>query len=235
MLNDVLFDAPQRYVAVFENLLEAYGPQGWWPADSEFEVMVGAILTQNTAWTNVEKAIHRLRQAELLSAKAIIEAEITQLANCLRPSGYFNVKAKRLRAYCQWFLDSGGLKGLLGQDTNTLRKDLLSVHGIGPETADDILLYALHRPVFVIDTYTRRVFTRLGLLQGESNYETLRLHVEKQLRGSPPATNNVCGLYQEYHALIVWHCKQHCRVKPDCQACPLIHDCHYTKLNHSEI
>ena len=152
-------------MAVFNALLSAHGPQHWWPGDTPFEIMVGAVLTQNTAWTNVEKAIANLVKHDKLSAAGIVAARKDHLANWLRPSGYFNVKAERLKNFCRWYVEAGGFNALSKLDTDTLRDSLLSVNGVGPETADDILLYAFDRPVFVIDAYTRRLFSRLGLIQ----------------------------------------------------------------------
>jgi len=185
--------------------------------------MVGAILTQNTAWTNVEKAIANLVIANLvkhdkLSPEAIIAARRDHLANWLRPSGYFNVKAERLKNFCRWYVEAGGFDALSKLDTGTLRDTLLSVNGVGPETADDILLYAFGRPVFVIDAYTRRLFSRLGLIVGDVAYEDLRLACEDRLSVD-------AGLYNEFHALIVLHGKTICRVRPRCGDCVLRQNC----------
>lgn len=203
---------------VYQVLLRSYGPQDWWPGDSPFEIMVGAVLTQNTAWTNVEKAISNLKDANALSAEAIVSAHPESLADWLKPSGYFNVKARRLRAFCQWLLDQGGEAPLKQRDTRTLRNDLLAVHGIGPETADDMLLYAFERPVFVIDAYTRRIFSRVGLIAGDENYEALRQKFETEL-GSD------VQMFNEYHALLVEHGKSVCNKSPKCAVCCLITDC----------
>lgn len=208
----------QRLLRTFDTLLEHYGPQHWWPGDTPFEIMVGAILTQNTAWTNVERAIANLVARDKLQPRAIINARHDHLANWLRPSGYFNVKAQRLKSYCRWYLDAGEYAGLDRLQTAELRSALLGVKGVGPETADDILLYAFGRPVFVIDAYTRRLFTRLGLSDGSEDYDTLRLGLERAL-GPDPA------LFNEYHALIVRHAKEVCRVRPDCGACLLARRC----------
>lgn len=205
---------------IYDRLLAAYGPSNWWPGDSEFEMMVGAVLTQNTAWTNVEKAIANLRSANLLSPKVIIDTRQMRLAKLIRPSGYFNVKAKRLRALCHWVNDRDGISNLHRLSTAELRAALLEVHGVGPETADAILLYAFHRPVFVIDAYTRRIFSRLGLIMGTEAYETLRGVFEVAL-------GEDTSLYNEYHALIVRHAKDTCRKKPLCQACCLAPVCSY--------
>lgn len=208
----------QRLLRTFDTLFEHYGPQHWWPGDTPFEIMVGAILTQNTAWTNVERAIANLVARDKLQPRAIINARHDHLANWLRPSGYFNIKAQRLKSYCRWYLDAGEYAGLDRLQTAELRSALLGVKGVGPETADDILLYAFGRPVFVIDAYTRRLFTRLGLSDGSEDYDTLRLGLERAL-GPDPA------LFNEYHALIVRHAKEVCRVRPDCGACLLARRC----------
>ena len=180
--------------------------------------MVGAVLTQNTAWTNVEKAIVNLKQAGVLSPQAIVGAHSRKLAAWLKPSGYFNVKARRLRAMCQWLIQQGGVKKISKLPAPELRHALLTVHGIGPETADDILLYAFHRPVFVIDAYTRRIFHRLGLIEGKEDYETLRCFFETAL-------DSDVKMFNEYHALIVAHGKDICRKRPLCENCCLTKDC----------
>jgi endonuclease III related protein len=205
---------PQRLRAVFRRLETAYGRQDWWPADTRFEILIGAVLTQNTAWTNVERALANLRARRWLGAQAILQAPRPQLAAALKPSGYFNLKAQRLRALCAWFVDAGGFRALDRWETARLRHALLGVHGIGPETADDIVLYAFHRPVFVIDAYTRRLFTRLGFLQGHPGYEALRAACERVLPADATA-------YQQYHALIVEHAKRRCRPRPLCASCVL--------------
>ncbi|HLD13899.1 MAG TPA: endonuclease III domain-containing protein [Burkholderiales bacterium] len=202
------------YHDVYRKLRTAHGPQHWWPGDSAFEIMVGAVLTQNTAWTNVEKAIVNLKNAKALTPEAIVKAPHRQLAGWLKPSGYFNIKAKRLKAMCRWLIVQGGVRKLAKFSTHDLRAALIAVYGIGPETADDIVLYAFNRPVFVIDAYTRRIFARLGLIKGEEGYETLRHLFEHALK--PGAS-----LFNEYHALIVKHGKDICRARPWCTACCL--------------
>ncbi|HEY5720277.1 MAG TPA: endonuclease, partial [Gammaproteobacteria bacterium] len=179
----------RRLRAVYRRLLERYGPQHWWPAESPFEVMVGAVLTQNTAWSNVERAIANLRAADALSAERILALGPAELAARLRPSGYFNVKAARLRHFCSWYLEQGGRARLARWGTGRLRDALLGVHGIGAETADDILLYAFARPVFVIDAYTRRLCARLGLARGDEPYEVLRAAFEQALGPDVPLFN----------------------------------------------
>jgi endonuclease-3 related protein len=208
-----------RLRSVFDALLDHYGPQHWWPADTPFEVMVGAVLTQNTAWTNVEKALVRLAGRVPLTPTALIALPEPDLAELLRPVGYYNVKAARLRAFCAGLLEAGGESGLAALDTMPLRQLLLAMHGVGPETADDMLLYAFDRPVFVIDAYTRRLFARLGLIDGGEGYEVLRAWFEQSLGADVP-------LFNEYHALIVHHAKHLCRSRrPLCEDCTLRHGC----------
>lgn len=209
----------------YETLFRHYGRQHWWPGETAFEVMVGSVLTQNTAWTNVEKAIANLKDADLLSAEKIVKTPHNRLAKLLRPSGYFNIKAKRLRSFCDWYISHGGWETLSHWPTGKLRQALLAVNGIGPETADDMVLYAFHRPVFVIDAYTRRLFARLGMVSGEEDYETLRAVFEDRLKDLPPKKRS--QLFNEYHALIVRHAKEVCKKKPACGACCLAAQCRF--------
>ncbi len=202
----------------FDALLAVHGPQHWWPGETPFEIMVGAILTQNTAWSNVEKAIANLVTGNRLDAAAIVAARNDHLAGWLRPSGYFNVKARRLKNFCRWYQETGGFPVLRRMETGGLRRALLEINGVGRETADDILLYAFERPVFVIDAYTRRLFGRLGLFTGEEDYDAMRAVIERQLGADVP-------LYNEYHALIVRHAKEVCRVRPRCGQCVLRRRC----------
>lgn len=203
---------------VYRTLFAANGKQHWWPGESAFEVMVGAVLTQNTAWTNVERAITNLKRAKALSSEMIDSAPPQRLAAWLRPAGYFNIKARRLKAMCRWLIEQGGIRQIAKRPTDELRHALLTVHGIGPETADDILLYAFNRPVFVIDAYTRRIFARLGLIEGTEDYEILRRFFESALETSVP-------LFNEFHALIVVHGKDVCRKRPLCRICCLRENC----------
>ncbi len=203
---------------IFRMLLENHGPQGWWPGESAFEVMVGAILTQNTAWPNVEKAIAQLKQAGTFSAAMLQELPHDELARLIRPSGYFNIKAQRLQQFCRFLQEQGGEEALDKLETGVLRQRLLAVKGVGPETADDMLLYAFQRPVFVIDAYTRRIFSRLGMLSGDEPYEVLREGFEAALEAN-------AALFNEYHALIVRHAKVFCNKKPRCGGCPLAARC----------
>lgn len=209
---------PLTPLTVYQTLFAAYGQQYWWPGDTPFEIMVGAILTQNTAWSNVERAIANLTQAQALSPQAILDAPLEQLAEWLRPSGYFKLKARRLRSFCQWYVEEGEYENLASRDTAHLRTELLAVNGIGPETADDILLYAFGRTVFVVDAYTQRILSRLGLVVDSISYEDLRRFCEGKL----PAD---AELFNEYHALLVRHGKEVCRPRPLCGRCCLAAGC----------
>jgi endonuclease III related protein len=189
----------------------------WWPARTPFEMIVGAILTQSTAWGNVERAIANLRSARVLSAPAMLRTATPRLAALVRPSGYFRQKAKKLKAFVR-FLQAGyggSLKRMFQTPTAELRERLLSVHGIGPETADSILLYAGNHPVFVVDAYTHRIFSRHGITQGKADYEAVRAFIQASIPPQP-------RLFNEFHALIVNTGKNWCRKSaPRCQECPL--------------
>ena len=205
---------------IYDRLLNHYGPQHWWPADSPFEVMVGAVLVQSTAWRNVEHAIENLKAADAVSPAAIRDMSLDRLERLVRPSGFFRVKARRLRALCDFLAEqySDSIEFMAERPTHELRAELLTVYGIGEETADDILLYALNRPVFVIDAFTRRIFHRLGWCQPESSYDDL----QEMFHDSLPRDAN---LFNEYHALIVRHGNTTCKGKPDCASCPLLSGC----------
>jgi endonuclease-3 related protein len=204
----------KKLLQVFDLLLASYGRQQWWPGDTPFEIMLGAILTQNTAWSNVERAIANLKDSGVLHQQGIHNLPTEELAQLIRPSGYYNQKAKRLHNLCRFLEENGGEDGLRKIDTATLRDMLLSINGVGAETADDILLYALERPVFVVDAYTRRIFSRIGMLQGDEGYEDIRSGFEQVL--GPDRE-----VYNEYHALIVLHGKETCKTKPHCDQCSL--------------
>jgi endonuclease III related protein len=201
---------------VFERLLSVHGPQHWWPADSPFEVIVGAILTQNTAWKNVKRAIGKLRDNHLLTADAIHAAPVESLATLIHSSGYYNQKARKLKVFCKHVQNhwGGNLHDFLGQDMAKLREELLSLHGIGPETADSIILYAGDQPSFVVDAYTYRIFQRHGWVPEAMDYEELRSFFMEAL--APDA-----AFFQEYHALLVRTGHLYCRPKPACNHCPL--------------
>ncbi|NIA15339.1 MAG: endonuclease III domain-containing protein [Nitrospiraceae bacterium] len=207
----------QRSLADMYRLMsEHFGPTHWWPGDSPFEIAVGAILTQNTAWTNVERAIANLKRAKLLSPRKILDCPADALEEALTPSGYFRVKAKRLRHFCDYLVTGhrGSVKRMAQLPRDELRAELLQVNGIGPETADDILLYACDHVVFVVDAYTRRILSRHGLVDPGIGYEDLRALFERHV---PPDLR----IYQEYHGLIVFIGKEFCRRKPNCAECPL--------------
>ena len=201
----------------YEAMSGALGPMRWWPAQTPFEVIVGAILTQSTAWGNVERAIANLRSARMLTPSAMLRVRPSQLAALVRPSGYFRQKAKKLKAFVR-FLQAGyggSLRRMFLTPTSELREKLLSVHGIGPETADSILLYAGNHPVFVVDAYTHRIFGRHGITGGKPDYEKVRAFVETSIPRQPE-------LFNEFHALIVNTGKNWCRKKaPRCEGCPL--------------
>jgi endonuclease-3 related protein len=193
-----------------------FGPLHWWPGETPFEICVGAILTQNTAWTNVEKAIAVLQRKNLLTVEAIHRARIDHLARAIRSSGYYNQKAKKLKAFCGRIVAAhdGKLEHLLAQPIAPLRAELLAINGIGPETADSIILYAAGQPIFVIDAYTRRILSRMGLANEDIGYQELQdiFH-----RCFPPAA----PFYNEFHAQIVYLGKEFCRRRePRCDVCP---------------
>lgn len=208
----------RRLREIYRALLARFGKQGWWPGRTRFEIAVGAILTQNTAWSNVERAIANLRKAGALSFQGMRALSDRKLAALIRPSGYFNQKVKKLRAFLAWMesRDRGGsVKRALSGKLNEIRASLLAVRGVGPETADSMLLYAGERPVFVIDAYTRRALERHRLARGGQDYEELRALFERNLPKSAP-------LYNEFHALFVRLAKEHCAKRsPRCAGCPL--------------
>ncbi len=203
-------------IDIYERLSRHYGPTDWWPGDTPFEIAVGAILTQNTNWKNVERAIANLKRERLLGPKKILACEDAVLEAALRPSGYFRIKTRRLRNFCRYLVERyrGSMKRLAAQPLDILRAELLAVNGIGPETADDILLYACDKPVFVVDAYTRRIFSRHGLCAPDIAYEPLRALFERNLEPD-------LHLYKEYHGLIVFVGKDFCRRTPKCAECPL--------------
>ena len=205
---------------IYRRLYAAYGPQGWWPGGSSFEVVVGAILTQAAAWTNVEKAINALKAAGVLSPSGILETPVDDLARLVYPAGYYNAKARKLKAFVGMLFErhGGDLDRLLALRLPGLRRELLATHGIGPETADAIALYAAGQPCFVIDAYTRRVFARLGLAPAKDDYGSWKRTFEEAL---PPDV----ALFNEYHALIDRHAKTLCRKEPLCAKCFLREVC----------
>ncbi|MBN3036922.1 MAG: endonuclease III domain-containing protein [Candidatus Diapherotrites archaeon] len=194
-------------LSLYKRLLKEYGPQHWWPAETQYEIIVGAILTQNTAWKNVEKAVKNLKERDLLSPEAVSSARVATLESCIRPAGFFRQKAERLKHVTSHFLGYPSLDAFFGRPTSLVREELLSWNGIGPETADSILLYAGGHAVFVVDAYTRRLCERLGWPHG--SYEEVQSFFE---RGLP----RDAALFNEFHALIVEHAKRYCRKNPLC-------------------
>lgn len=206
----------ETLLEIYQLLYDAFGPQHWWPGETQFEIAAGAILTQNTNWANVEKAIRNLKVAGCLSVEGIRRLSPPQLAELIRPAGYFNVKTKRLMNFVTWLSDNydGTMTNLEGVDTTRLRAALLEIKGVGRETADSILLYALHRPVFVVDAYTARITIRHGLIEPDADYEQLRELFESNLEKD-------VELFNEYHALLVRAGKEFCKPKARCPGCPL--------------
>lgn len=202
---------------VYERLLARFGPQHWWPGESPFEIMVGAVLVQNTAWRNVERAIENLREAGVMQPHALYALAPEELAELIRPAGYYQVKTKRLRNLLKFVIDEfdGSLDAMFGTSLASLREQLLAVHGIGPETADAILLYAGGLPTFVVDTYAHRILARHGWIEYEADYHRIKDYFESTLPSDAP-------LYNEYHALLVRVGKDYCRrTGPKCDECPL--------------
>ena len=213
-IGDLLRDVHQR-------LLAAYGPQSWWPAETPFEMLVGAVLTQNTAWTNVERAIANLKAADALSPEALRTLPLDRLASLVHPSGYFNMKARKLRALAEYLKTYGDDLDLLfaSKPMEELRSELLRVYGIGMETADSMLLYAGGLPIFVVDAYTTRLLERLGIHDGHPSYKDVQALFRDNL------TEEV-AFFNEFHALIVVHGKETCRSRnPRCGGCPLLEVC----------
>jgi len=201
---------------IYQLLYDAFGPQHWWPGETRFEIITGAILTQNTSWANVEKAITNLKSANRLTPEKLHHLDLAQLAQLIRPAGYYNIKAKRLKNFIDWLFENyqGELTNLESIDTDQLRAELLAIKGVGRETADSILLYAFDRPIFVVDAYTARIVFRHGLIGPDADYEQLRELFESSL----PADTQ---LFNEYHALLVRAGKEFCRPKARCPHCPL--------------
>ena len=206
----------EKLLDIYQRLFDRYGPQSWWPADDPFEVIVGAILTQSAAWTNVEQAISNLKAANALTPTALYDLPLDRLAQLIRPSGYYNAKALKLKAFADRLHSkyNSDLERLFTLDTATLRPELLSIYGIGEETADSIILYAAGRPIFVIDAYTRRIVSRLSLAPEKDSYRNFQALFTENLPHEE-------GLFNEYHALLVRHGKEVCRKIPRCTPCCL--------------
>jgi endonuclease-3 related protein len=203
--------------AVYHRLYDHFGPRYWWPGDTPFEIAIGAILTQSVSWSNVEKAIYALKEKDALDPASIAAMDTDDLASLIRPTLYFNMKARKLKSFCRHLLDTyGGEMGAMQKrPLSELRAELLGLYGIGPETADSILLYAFEKPVFVVDAYTRRIFARIGYVPPDIGYDALQVLFSDRL---PPDG----ALFNEYHALIVTLGKEYCTAKsPRCGDCPL--------------
>ena len=206
----------EQLTEIYQVLFDRFGPQNWWPGETQFEIITGAILTQNTSWSNVEKAIMNLKTANMLTAENLYHLDITKLSELIKPAGYYNIKAQRLKSFLAWLFQNhdGQLTNLENLDTDYLRIELLGIKGIGRETADSILLYAFNRPIFVVDAYTARVAVRHGLIEPDPDYEQLQELFQSNL---PQDTQ----LFNEYHALLVRVGKEFCRPKARCSRCPL--------------
>ncbi len=207
---------PSKLRQVYDRLLAAFGPQHWWPGDGPFEVLVGAVLVQNTSWKNVERAIRNLREADLMEPRRLHAVPLEELEELVRPAGYFRIKARRLQHLLRFVVEQygGSLDRMFADDMATLREGLLGVHGVGPETADSILLYAGGLPSFVVDTYTHRVLARHGWIGFDADYHQIKEHFESTLEED-------VQLYNELHALLVRVGHLHCRKRPKCEGCPL--------------
>jgi endonuclease-3 related protein len=212
----------QELEEIYHRFLDRYGPQYWWPADEPFEVIIGAILTQSAAWTNVEQAIINLKKAGALNPTTLNLIPVGNLAALIRPSGYYNAKARKIKAFVEQLVGSysGSLTEMFARETTALRGELLSIYGIGPETADSIILYAARKPVFVIDAYTRRIIARLGLTTDKASYTALQALFMDNLPHDEK-------LYNEYHALLVRHGKETCKRSPLCHHCCLSALCRF--------
>jgi endonuclease-3 related protein len=215
----------QALIDIYRRLLDRFGPQHWWPAEEPFEVIVGAILTQSAAWGNVEKAIENLRAAEALSSAKLRRLQLPRLAKMVHPCGYYNAKALKLKSFAFWLGNhyNDDLNRLFAVDTDDLRQQLLSVHGIGRETADSILLYAAGKPVFVIDAYTRRILSRISLIPEKDSYDGYQALFMEHLSAD-------AAMFNEYHALLVRLGKDFCRRRPLCPQCCLKDMCQSAAL-----
>lgn len=207
----------KRLLEIYNKLYSRFGPQGWWPGDTRFEIIVGAILTQNTNWQNVAKAIANLKKARVLTPKKLYSLPQERLAELIRPCGYYNIKAKRLRSFLVFLFQryQGSLRKMFNQGLKELRQEILSVQGIGPETADSILLYAGNFPIFVVDAYTKRIFSRHNFFDEKADYHKVQgifmENISKDVKR-----------YNEYHALIVRLGKEVCKkANPRCDICPI--------------
>ncbi|OPX26697.1 MAG: endonuclease [Candidatus Cloacimonas sp. 4484_140] len=214
----------RELIEIYDLLYDRHGPQHWWPGETRDEIIIGAILTQNTNWKNVEKAIENLKHKNLLTLTALRNAEIKEIAQCIRPSGYYNQKTTRLQEIAKFF-HRNSLQCFGAHSIANMRKELITLKGIGPETADSILLYAFEKPVFIIDAYTTRIFQRLGFLPGGISYEEAQKFFMQNLE-------NNTKLFNEFHALLVRHAKEYCQKNPHCAKCVLLNKCKFENKNH---
>ncbi len=217
----------RKLLDLYDKLKKQHGSLKWWPADTPFEVAIGAILTQATAWRNVVKAIDNLKKAKVFSPEDIHDISQENLETLLTPSGYFRMKAKKVRAFVDHIVERP-MSEMFKQDVKELRQELLSIYGVGPETADSVILYAAEKPSFVVDTYTYRLLSRLGWVEGNFHYERLRAFFMDNLPTD-------VELFNEYHALIVRHGARVCQKTPDCITCSLQMECDYYKTHHSTV
>ena len=215
-----------HFLDIYNSLFKHFGPQDWWPGETPFEVIIGAILTQNTSWDNVEKAIASLKASGKFTPEGLFKLQTDKLALLIKSSGYFNIKAKRLKNFLSFLFNDyeGNIDRLLKEDGHLLRHKLLNVNGIGPETADSILLYAAEYPIFVVDAYTNRIFSRHGYIPADATYH----QIQELFVGNLPKD---IQLYNEYHALIVRVGKELCRKTPRCNSCPIEYDLHKNAKN----
>ncbi len=207
----------EELIAIYDRLYRFFGPQHWWPGESKFEIIVGAILTQSVSWKNVEVAIDNLKKQGLLTVEGIAGIERDKLAQLIKPTLYYNQKADKLKRFCAYIKENygGDILKLLDKNTTDLRSELLSIKGIGRETADSIILYAAQKPIFVVDAYTRRIFHRMGFFKEDEGYQDMQDFFMSNLPSD-------VKMFNEYHALIVALGKEYCTLKnPVCDKCPL--------------
>lgn len=214
-----------RLFDIYKILLNTFGEQHWWPTDSkspEFEIMIGAILTQQSTWKNVEDAIKNLKRKNFLTPERLAFADQAEIEEIIRSTGFYKQKARRIMDFSKYIQEkySGDIGLMFAKDRDDLRNELLSLKGIGKETADSIVLYAAHKPIFVIDAYTYRIFSRIGMITGKEKYDELREKIEKEIRPNEK-------IYNEFHALLVQHAKTICKTKPLCGECPLLENCKF--------
>jgi endonuclease-3 related protein len=219
-------DNTELLINIYQILFEKFGPQSWWPGESKEEIIIGAILTQNTNWNNVDRAINNLKRHSLLDFTRLSEISEEELCRLIRPAGYYNQKAERLKAIAQFF-QTNPLNKCNHLSIQEIREKLLSIKGIGEETADSILLYAFDKPMFVVDAYTKRIFYRLGFFQDNISYKEAQDFFMKHIK--PDAR-----LYNEYHALLVKLGKEFCKRKPKCEGCILNHLCKFSRVNQNK-